>query len=323
MKPTARSSTADEVRDSPWRRTAPRRFPAMLTPWRPSSPGHFWSWTAAGSVASDRSTTGSSSDLVRWREVAGFTALAYVIAWTVWAPLWPAALQSVVVGRTPSAYGGGSSAPVGMFAPALAALLMRLLFREGLGGVNGLCGPQPVIGAIRRRWMSVTTTSGRCRRTWSSRVVASPAAPTTSMSASASTCTMPSRRGSSLTDHHAKPGLLGHRRRLRPGRAATASARGDAGAVVTLPRVLVVDDDPGFRAVLRELLQARGYRVVGDAGDGDAAVAAAAALRPSAAVVDIHLPGPDGLAVAPPQSLPPTRRAGLRGGARATRSPRT
>jgi len=68
--------------------------------------------------------------------------------------------------------------------------------------------------------------------------------------------------------------------------------------VVTLPRVLVVDDDPGFRAVLRELLQARGYRVVGEAGDGDAAVAAAAALRPSAAVVDIHLPGPDGLAVA-------------------------
>jgi len=114
----------------------------MLTAWRPSSPGHFWSWTAAGSVASDRSTTGSSSDLVRWREVAGFTALAYVIAWTVWAPLWPAALQSVVVGWTPSAYGGGSLAPVGMFAPALAALLMRLLFREG---VRGSLGPL-------RRW---------------------------------------------------------------------------------------------------------------------------------------------------------------------------
>jgi len=114
----------------------------MLTPWRPSSPGHFWSWTAAGSVASARSTTGSSSDLVRWREVAGFTALAYVIAWTVWAPLWPAALQSVVVGRTPPAYGGGSLAPVGMFAPALAALLMRLLFREG---VRGSLGPL-------RRW---------------------------------------------------------------------------------------------------------------------------------------------------------------------------
>jgi len=167
MKPTARSSTADEVRDSPWRRTAPRRFPAMLTPWRPSSPGHFWSWTAAGSVASARSTTGSSSDLVRWREVAGFTALAYVIAWTVWAPLWPAALQSVVVGWTPSAYGGGSLAPVGMFAPALAALLMRLLFREGVRGSLGplrrwrwsvLAALVPI--AIVAATIAVATTSG-------------------------------------------------------------------------------------------------------------------------------------------------------------------
>ena len=63
-------------------------------------------------------------------------------------------------------------------------------------------------------------------------------------------------------------------------------------------RVLVVDDDPAFRAVLGELLHARGYRVVGEAGDGDAAVAAVAVLRPSAVVLDIHLPGPDGLAVA-------------------------
>jgi CheY-like chemotaxis protein len=63
-------------------------------------------------------------------------------------------------------------------------------------------------------------------------------------------------------------------------------------------RVLVVDDDPAFRAVLRELLQARGYQVVAEAGDSDEAVAAASALRPSAVVVDLNLPGPDGLAVA-------------------------
>jgi CheY-like chemotaxis protein len=63
-------------------------------------------------------------------------------------------------------------------------------------------------------------------------------------------------------------------------------------------RVLVVDDDPGFRAVLRELLHARGYQVVGEAADGEEAVAAACVLRPSGVVVDINLPGPDGLAVA-------------------------
>ena len=217
MKPTARSSTADEVRDSPWRRTAPRRFPAMLTPWRPSSPGHFWSWTAAGSVASARSTTGSSSDLVRWREVAGFTALAYVIAWTVWAPLWPAALQSVVVGRTPSAYGGGSSAPVGMFAPALAALLMRLLFREGLGGVNGLCGPQPVIGAIRRH-LDVGDDHVRAVSSGLVEQVRRVARHPDDVHARLGEHVHDARahQGLVLTNHHAKPGLLGHRRSLGP-----------------------------------------------------------------------------------------------------------
>ena len=86
-------------------------------------------------MAADRSTAGSCSALVPWREVAGFTAVAYVIAWTIWAPLWPAAVQSLVVSRTPPAYDGGPLAPVGMFAPALAALLMRVLVsREGVRG---------------------------------------------------------------------------------------------------------------------------------------------------------------------------------------------
>ncbi|HEX3305466.1 MAG TPA: CPBP family glutamic-type intramembrane protease, partial [Streptosporangiaceae bacterium] len=81
--------------------------------------------------------------LVSWREVAGFTAMAYVIALTIWAPLWPAAVQSVVIGRTTSGYDGGPLAPLGMFAPALAALLMRVLVsREG---VRGSLGPL-------RRW---------------------------------------------------------------------------------------------------------------------------------------------------------------------------
>jgi uncharacterized protein len=94
-------------------------------------------------VATDRSTTGSRSALVSWREVAGFTAMAYVIAWTIWAPLWPGAVQSVVIGRTPSVYDGGPLAPLGMFAPALAALLMRgWVSREG---VRGSLGPL-------RRW---------------------------------------------------------------------------------------------------------------------------------------------------------------------------
>jgi membrane protease YdiL (CAAX protease family) len=84
------------------------------------------------------STSGSGSAGIAWREVGLYTALAYVIAWAVWAPLWPAALHSVAVGLTPTAYEGGPLAPVGMFAPALAAVLMRLFVsREGLRGSLG------------------------------------------------------------------------------------------------------------------------------------------------------------------------------------------
>ena len=64
------------------------------------------------------------------------------------------------------------------------------------------------------------------------------------------------------------------------------------------PRVLVVDDDPRFRALARTLLQASGCSVVGDAADGAQAVAAADRLRPDAALVDVQLPDTDGLALA-------------------------
>jgi DNA-binding NarL/FixJ family response regulator len=60
-------------------------------------------------------------------------------------------------------------------------------------------------------------------------------------------------------------------------------------------RVLVVDDDPGFRALVRELLALRGYEVVGEAGTVIDALAAAAAVRPTAVLLDVHLPGDDGL----------------------------
>jgi CheY-like chemotaxis protein len=60
-------------------------------------------------------------------------------------------------------------------------------------------------------------------------------------------------------------------------------------------RVLVVDDDPGFRVLARELLALRGYEVVGEAGTVVDALVAAAAVRPTAVLLDVHLPGTDGL----------------------------
>jgi DNA-binding NarL/FixJ family response regulator len=63
-------------------------------------------------------------------------------------------------------------------------------------------------------------------------------------------------------------------------------------------RVLIVDDDARFRALARALLESSGYAVVGEAADGEQAVAAAARVRPDAALVDVQLPDTDGFTLA-------------------------
>src|SRR3954469_9276303 len=62
--------------------------------------------------------------------------------------------------------------------------------------------------------------------------------------------------------------------------------------------VLLVDDHSGFRELARTLLEDGGYAVVGEAGDGASALRAARALHPDAVLLDVHLPGMDGCAVA-------------------------
>ena len=63
-------------------------------------------------------------------------------------------------------------------------------------------------------------------------------------------------------------------------------------------RVLIVDDHCGFRAQARRMLEAEGYRVVGEAGDVASAIEAARALGPELALVDVYLPDGDGFEVA-------------------------
>ena len=64
------------------------------------------------------------------------------------------------------------------------------------------------------------------------------------------------------------------------------------------PTVLIVDDHDEFRTSARALLEAEGFTVVGEAADGPDAMEAVAALRPAVVLLDIQLPGLDGLAVA-------------------------
>ena len=61
--------------------------------------------------------------------------------------------------------------------------------------------------------------------------------------------------------------------------------------------VLVVDDEPKIVQIAREYLERAGFAVV-SAADGNAALAAARASRPDLVVLDLGLPGMDGLDVA-------------------------
>ena len=61
-------------------------------------------------------------------------------------------------------------------------------------------------------------------------------------------------------------------------------------------RVLLVDDHPVVRQGLRALLSTQeGIDVVGEAGDGEAAVAAADRLSPDVVLMDVVMPGMDGV----------------------------
>jgi DNA-binding NarL/FixJ family response regulator len=60
-------------------------------------------------------------------------------------------------------------------------------------------------------------------------------------------------------------------------------------------RVLVVDDQDLVRHGLRMILELGGIEVVGEAADGEQAVAAAAELDPDVVLMDLRMPGMDGV----------------------------
>lgn len=60
-------------------------------------------------------------------------------------------------------------------------------------------------------------------------------------------------------------------------------------------RVLVVEDEALIRLDLAEMLTEEGYRIAGEAGDGEAAVAMARDLRPDLVMMDVKMPKVDGI----------------------------
>jgi CheY-like chemotaxis protein len=71
---------------------------------------------------------------------------------------------------------------------------------------------------------------------------------------------------------------------------------GGRGAPGQMPRVLVVDDEPSVRDLLRVNLELEGYDVVAASG-GAEALELVASEHPDAVVCDLMMPGVDGMTV--------------------------
>ncbi len=62
--------------------------------------------------------------------------------------------------------------------------------------------------------------------------------------------------------------------------------------------VLIAEDEAIIRLDLKEMLEEEGFDVVGEAADGDAAIRLASERKPDLVIMDIKMPGMDGLAAA-------------------------
>ena len=78
--------------------------------------------------------------------------------------------------------------------------------------------------------------------------------------------------------------------------ASESTTSGDEGA--SRRRVVIAEDEALIRLDLAEMLAEEGYEVVGQAGDGEAAVNLVEELRPDLAVFDVKMPKLDGISAA-------------------------
>jgi len=85
------------------------------------------------------------------------------------------------------------------------------------------------------------------------------------------------------------------------GRALGANVPGlrYASLVTKTPfNVVIAEDEALIRLDLREMLEEEGYVVAGEAGDGETAIRLAAELRPDLVILDVKMPGLDGISAA-------------------------
>src|SRR4051794_36985401 len=89
---------------------------------------------------------------------------------------------------------------------------------------------------------------------------------------------------------------LGHLRRLVPIRTKTSERTLTQSPIV---RVMTVDDQAAFRSVAREVIEATpGFQHLGEAKSGEAALALVGELGPDLVLLDVCMPGLDGVETA-------------------------
>ncbi len=77
-----------------------------------------------------------------------------------------------------------------------------------------------------------------------------------------------------------------------------ASFRQILGRIVVALRVVIAEDEAIIRLDLKEILEEEGYEVVGAASRGEEAIDLIRNLRPDLAILDVKMPGKDGIEVA-------------------------
>lgn len=68
--------------------------------------------------------------------------------------------------------------------------------------------------------------------------------------------------------------------------------------MTTTRRVLIAEDEALIRLDLKEMLTDEGFEVVGEAADGEQAVAMATELKPDVVIMDVKMPNKDGIEAA-------------------------
>lgn len=64
-----------------------------------------------------------------------------------------------------------------------------------------------------------------------------------------------------------------------------------------MTRIVIADDHPFMRSGLEAVLRASGFEICGSAADGDSAIALVGATDPDVIVLDVQMPGRDGISV--------------------------